>query len=121
FALVLRRPGALRRMLFPPSELSIVEAFLSGDVDVDGELENAMRLGDAINARLKSPRVLASTVRHLTALPTADRHADVRARRAERAVANKGSRHDPARDRAAIQYHYNVGNDFYRLWLDARM
>ena len=121
FVLVLRRPGALRRMLLPPSELSIVEAFLSGDVDVGGELEDAMRLGDAINAKLKSTRVVASTVRHLIALPTGDRSSDIRARRARRAVAGKGSRHDPARDRAAIQYHYNVGNDFYKLWLDARM
>jgi cyclopropane-fatty-acyl-phospholipid synthase len=121
FVLVLRRPGALRRMLLPPSELSIVEAFLSGDVDVDGELENAMHLGDAINARLKSIRVVASTLRHLIALPTGDRPSDIRARRGQRAVASKGSRHDAARDRAAIQYHYNVGNDFYKLWLDARM
>lgn len=25
------------------------------------------------------------------------------------------------RDRQAIQYHYDVGNDFYALWLDSRM
>ena len=121
FVLVLRRPGALRRMLLPPSELSIVEAFLSGDVDVEGNLEDAMRLGDAINVRLRSPRTLASTLRHLISLPTSDWPPDIRARRARPAVASKGTRHDPARDRAAIQYHYNVGNEFYELWLDARM
>src|SRR3954471_13616181 len=59
FALRIARPAALRRMLLPPSEVSIVEAFLSGDVDVDGNLEAAVTLGDAINSRLKSPRVLA--------------------------------------------------------------
>ena len=46
FALVLTRPGALRRMLLPPSELSIVEAYLSGDVDVDGDLSLAVTIGD---------------------------------------------------------------------------
>ena len=36
FTLVLRQPGALRRMLLPPSELSLVEAYLrSRGVDLD--------------------------------------------------------------------------------------
>jgi len=32
-----------------------------------------------------------------------------------------GSRHDPERDAAAIKFHYDIGNDFYKLWLDERM
>src|SRR5205814_2410898 len=32
-----------------------------------------------------------------------------------------GKRHELSRDKAAIQYHYDVGNDFYALWLDERM
>ena len=121
FALVVRRPGALRRMLLPPSELSIVEAYLSGDVDVEGELEDAVTLGDAINAQLKSARRLAAIARHLVALPKRDSSVDVTVARAERTVAHSGHRHDEARDRSAIQYHYDVGNDFYSLWLDDRM
>src|SRR5690242_13747307 len=69
FSLVVARPGALRRMLLPPSEVSIVEAFLSGDVDVRGDLERAVTLGDAINASLKSAGSLARLFRHLIALP----------------------------------------------------
>lgn len=30
-------------------------------------------------------------------------------------------RHDRARDAQAIRFHYDVSNDFYRLWLDERM
>src|SRR5206468_303466 len=125
FALRIARPAALRRMLLPPSEVSIVEAFLSGDVDVDGKLEAAVTLGDAINSRLKSPRVLARLTRHLIALPrddaAPDAAADVRGARAEHTVRAGGARHAKERDRRAIQYHYDVGNDFYRLWLDERM
>ncbi|SIT40173.1 putative fatty acid methyltransferase [Paraburkholderia piptadeniae] len=29
--------------------------------------------------------------------------------------------HTKSEDKAAIQYHYDVSNDFYRLWLDSRM
>jgi cyclopropane-fatty-acyl-phospholipid synthase len=34
---------------------------------------------------------------------------------------NLGPRHTPVRDAAAIQFHYDVGNSFYKLWLDRRM
>ncbi len=123
YRLVVNRPGALRRMLLPPSEISIVEAFLSGDVDVDGNLAAAVTLGDEINTRLKSARTLAAVAKHLLALPRGDDRddGDVRGVRAEHTVAKTGRRHEKARDRSAIQYHYDVGNDFYRLWLDERM
>lgn len=121
YTLRVTRPGALRRMLLPPSELSIVEAYLSGDVAVDGDLESAVTLGDAINARIKSPRVLTRIAAHLLALPRRDRAEDVRSARADRAVQKAGPRHDRKRDRKAIQYHYDVGNDFYQLWLDQRL
>jgi cyclopropane-fatty-acyl-phospholipid synthase len=123
YTLCINRPGSLRRMLLPPSELAIVEAYISGDVDIDGDLEAAVNLGDAINERLRSPRILASLVRHLMALPAREPapQAEVHAARAEHVVASAGRPHDQTRDRAAIQYHYDVGNDFYSLWLDERM
>lgn len=121
YALGIARPGALRRMLLPPSEVSIVEAYLSGDVNVEGDLESAVTLGDAINTRLKSARVIARIVRHLVALPRNDAETDVRAARAEHVIASAGDVHEKTRDRKAIQYHYDVGNDFYALWLDERM
>jgi cyclopropane-fatty-acyl-phospholipid synthase len=121
FVLAVRRPGALRRMLLPPSELAIVEAFLGGDVDVEGDLESAVTLGDAIGERLGSAQRLASLTRHLLALPRRDAQPAVRAARAARSVGRVGRRHEPERDEAAIRYHYDVGNDFYALWLDERM
>ena len=69
FTLCINRRGALRRMLLPPSELSIVEAYLSGDVDIEGDFESATELADAIAARIRSPRALATITRHLVALP----------------------------------------------------
>ena len=72
FSLLINRRGALRRMLLPPSELAIVESYLSGDVDVEGDLESATELGDAIAARLRSARALGSILRHLVALPTGE-------------------------------------------------
>jgi cyclopropane-fatty-acyl-phospholipid synthase len=121
FRLGVNRPGALRRMLLPPSELSIVESYLSGDIDIDGELELAMGLADEIGARVRSPRVLGRLLRHVIALPRRDTVDDVRVARSEAVVEAVGKPHDPSRDRAAIRFHYDVGNDFYALWLDQRM
>jgi cyclopropane-fatty-acyl-phospholipid synthase len=121
YTLVVNRRGALRRMLLPPSELSIVEAFLSGDMDVEGDLEAAMGLGDAVNARMRQPRALATMARHLLALPKHDVGMDVRPARAEHTVERVGRQHAKERDAKAVRYHYDVGNDFYALWLDERM
>ncbi len=121
FTLVIRYPGALRRMLLPPNELTIIEAALSGDVEIEGDMEAAMWIGDGINARLKSARTLMALVRHLRALPREDSGEDVRSRRAANVIRRAGDLHEPERDQAAIRYHYDVGNDFYRLWLDERM
>jgi cyclopropane-fatty-acyl-phospholipid synthase len=122
FTLVVARPGALREMLLPPTELSVVEAYLTGSVDVEGDLSAAISISDAINARLKAPSTLVSLTRDLLALPRdGNGRRSVRQRRADRRVTPTGKPHEPERDEAAIRYHYDVGNDFYQLWLDERM
>jgi cyclopropane-fatty-acyl-phospholipid synthase len=115
------RRGALRRMLLPPSELSIAEAIVSGDVEVDGDLEKASVLGDEISARINSVGGAAALLPKLLALPDDDEEPDPQASRysrARRALANRSRRRSSASE---IRFHYDVGNDFYALWLDPRM
>ncbi len=120
FTIAFARPGALRRMLLPPSELAIVEAFISGDVDIEGRTEAAIHLGDAIGGRLQSPAQFARLLRKLVALPNDPSTApkEVKGTRFSRGLERITRR--PG-DEKAIQYHYDVGNDFYQLWLDPRM
>jgi cyclopropane-fatty-acyl-phospholipid synthase len=120
YTLVLNRPAALRRMLLPPTELSIVESFIAGDVDIDGSMEAASQLGEQIGGRLRSPLAIARLVHMVLGLPgqADDDLADTRFPEHARKL---GPRHTPVRDAAAIQFHYDVGNDFYKLWLDRRM
>jgi len=120
FTFVLTRPAALRRMLLPPSELSIVESYLSGDVEIEGSMEAASNLADMIGNRLRSPMKIASLAALVLQLPgeADDDLADARFPERARKL---GPRHTPVRDAAAIQFHYDVGNDFYKLWLDRRM
>jgi cyclopropane-fatty-acyl-phospholipid synthase len=120
FTLVLTSPGSLRRMFAPPVELSMGEAYLRGDFVIEGDLSAAFDLVPAARAALRSPREVAALALDWLRLPASDP-----------AEAAWTAMHDPARlrgrrgsrdrDRSAIQYHYDVGNDFYRLFLDRRM
>ena len=122
FTLSFARPGSLRRMLLPPSELSIVEAFLSGDVNIEGHMEAAMSLADDIGKRVQSTAAFARLLPKLVALPR-DRSLaprELKGTRFSRGVQRLLPTWRPG-DEKAIRYHYDVSNDFYRLWLDSRM
>ena len=107
-------------MLLPPNELSIVESYLSGDVEIEGSMEAASNLADAIGNRLHSPLAVAKLVGQVLRLPgKADD--DLNDARFPERARKLGPRHTPVRDAAAIHFHYDVGNNFYKLWLDKRM
>ena len=117
FTLVLPTPWALREMLLPPSELRLGEAFVRGAFDVEGDLETAVAVGRELQDRLigrAGVRALAALVR----LPRVESelHAAPRASHARWMHA-----HSLRRDAAAVRAHYEVGNDFYALWLDRRL
>ena len=117
FGLVLKHPGALRRMFTPPIELGLGEAFVYGDFDIEGDIFAAFTLFDVIFNRSLPVGEIVSLAREVLALPGSSP-----ARPVGRGPSRlSGARHSRERDRAAIQYHYNVGNDFYALWLDRRM
>jgi cyclopropane-fatty-acyl-phospholipid synthase len=118
--LVLKHPGALRRMLLPPSELNLAEAYIHADVDAEGDLEEAEALGGALARRLKPGRYVRRILPHLLALPVGYKElaAPTRGRWGMGALAR---RHSPRRDRKAVRFHYDVGNEFFGLFLDKRM
>ena len=110
-------PGSVRRMFRPPLELNLAEAYLRGDFEVEGSLIDIFKAARDV---MDSPRLLRE-LPHLASLwarlPT-----DPPQREIERtAVRLSGGVHSKERDKAALQYHYDVGNDFYALWLGPRM
>jgi cyclopropane-fatty-acyl-phospholipid synthase len=42
--IVVRRPDALRRLLFAPGELGLVRAYVCGDLEFDGEIWDVLEL-----------------------------------------------------------------------------
>ena len=117
FALILNHPAALKRMFTPPVELSLGEAFIYGDFEIEGDIFSVFSLVDDFAARNFSTGEVIAVVREWMALPSSRE-----ARLEGRGPAHlRGAVHSLQRDRAAIQYHYDVGNEFYSLWLDRNL
>ena len=116
FSLVVQNPGALKTLLLQPKELSLGEAYIYNDVDIEGELEEALGLAGRLAASRLPFLQRLGVLAHILRFPSTP-HEQI-----GRQAANlSGRRHSIQRDRQAVSYHYNVSNDFYRLWLDRRM
>lgn len=116
FTMVLNHPGALRQMFLRPNQLTLGEAFVQGDFDVDGDLVEACALGDYLLDLRRGLWDRLRLGRRLLSLPA------LRPISPEGHAAHlTGAMHSKKRDSQAVTYHYNVSNDFFRLWLDERM
>jgi cyclopropane-fatty-acyl-phospholipid synthase len=116
--LIVRSPRALAYVVRQPNQLGLGRAWVSGEIDVEGDLARALALRD----RFRSLRLGLRD--RLAALRAALRLGAIRLRppappASEAAVA--GRRHSLRRDRAAVRHHYDVSNDFYRLVLGPSM
>jgi cyclopropane-fatty-acyl-phospholipid synthase len=117
YTLVLNHPGTLRTMFWPPNGLSLGEAYIYDDFDVEGDLESVWQIG--IHLRGK-PWSLLNKFRYVAKvlfLPSQQRPRVGGRGRAKLS----GARHSLERDRQAVSFHYNASNDFYALWLDRQM
>lgn len=76
-----------------PSLLSLAEVYIEGEAELEGDVREAIRSAE-----------MMARPRHRSLFANADRR-----------------RHTKRDDRAAIQHHYDVSNEFYALWLDPRM
>jgi cyclopropane-fatty-acyl-phospholipid synthase len=107
----------LKRMFTPPVELSLGEAFIYGDFEIEGDIFSVFSLVDDFAARNFSTNEDVAMLREWLSLPS-----NGKAHLEGRGPAHlRGAVHSLQRDRAAIQYHYDVGNEFYSLWLDRNM
>lgn len=89
------RDSRAAAVLAKPSLLSLAEAYIEGEADLEGDVREAIRGAEAI-ARARMPSLF-------------DGSGPTNGRRSKQA------------DREAIRHHYDVSNEFYALWLDPRM
>jgi cyclopropane-fatty-acyl-phospholipid synthase len=111
-----RSPRALAHVLRAPGELGIGRAYVSGLLEVD-DLDGALSVVDTFEPppiglrqalRLAGALIAACGLTRLPRRPAAE-------------LRLRGERHTLARDRRAVRHHYDVGNDFFALFLDRSM
>jgi cyclopropane-fatty-acyl-phospholipid synthase len=113
--LVLRSPDALAYMLTAPGEIGFARAYVSGALDVEGDIFAALQLRDHLpDVKLDGRTWLAMArlmgARGFRRPPVPREEARLH-----------GRRHSEERDAAAIAHHYDVSNDFYRILLGPSM
>ncbi|MBV8094939.1 MAG: class I SAM-dependent methyltransferase [Acetobacteraceae bacterium] len=95
----IRSPRVLR--FFLTGDIGkLTEAYVGGDIAVDGRLQDVLRIGTAIAERIVQ-------------FPLLQRFGQV--------LAWRPRRYSKRRDAAAVSHHYDVSNQFYALWLDRNM
>lgn len=97
--LTLRSPRAARDLLFGRFD-RLGEAYVAGDIDVEGDTREIMRIGIALAERVGRTRWLSPLLR---------------------AAGLVAFRHSKTADARAIAHHYDVSDDFYRAFLDRDM
>jgi len=116
FTLVLQHPGALRKMLLPPSELNLGEAYIYNDFDIEGDITAIYPLAEHfLHKRVRNNELLSYT-KDLLSLP-----GNQQPRPVNISAKLQGNPHSKERDRKAISYHYDRSNDFYKLFLDRQL
>jgi cyclopropane-fatty-acyl-phospholipid synthase len=112
----IRSPSAIAHMLRSPGRLGLGRAYVEGSLDAE-DLDRTFGVVDSWTpptvGALDRLRLLSAAA--LAAARIAP------ARRPSLELVLKGERHSRSRDAAAVRYHYDVGNDFFGLFLDASM
>jgi cyclopropane-fatty-acyl-phospholipid synthase len=117
----LKSPLALAHVLRAPGELGLGRAFVLGLLDVEGMesggVEQALTLVDTYEPPHLSPAQMA----RLSAAVVRACGVPGWPRRPASELRLTGERHTPGRDRRAVSYHYDAGNEFFALFLDESM
>jgi len=116
-------PDALRRLLWHPGELGAAQAYVTGEIEVEGDLGDALREvrrrldAQGVSSLRPSPALLAKGARAARELGVLGRSPQPPASQARL----RGRLHTLGRDRSAISHHYDLSNDFYEAILDQQM
>ena len=121
FILVFRNPQAVCTLVLGRDPLRLVEAYFRGDVDIEGDLFAALCLKDHLESMKVPLRDRLKSVLMALKLRSLNRQAARAALDSAPSHGREVRSHSKDENRDAIQFHYDVSNEFYRLWLDRAM
>jgi cyclopropane-fatty-acyl-phospholipid synthase len=111
-----RSKDAIAYAVAAPGQLGLGRAYVAGAIEVD-DLDRVIdvmnewqppEIGAVGKARLIAAALRAAGVRRPPPAPKAELHL-------------RGRKHTTERDREAVRHHYDVGNEFFSLFLDESM
>jgi cyclopropane-fatty-acyl-phospholipid synthase len=105
---VIHSHHALSTLVLSPSEVSLGEAFINKEIDIEGDLFSVFDIGEHL---FHSPSGVAQRLLEATWSTLSGIGRWWRA----------GLRHSEGRDRNSISYHYDQPTEFYRPWLGKSM
>ena len=95
--IALRTPRGLRRLLLNPG-VGFGEAYMAGELDVEGDLIDVLTALNQGLSRVTPPRPDSIWTRW-----------------------RPWPKQTLRQSQATVEHHYNIGNDFYQLWLDPQL
>ncbi len=130
FVLHFRNPSAVVSLVLGRDPLRLAEAYFRADLDIDGDLFAALCLKDQLEAMRLPLRDRVSALFMALKLRSMNRTVGEFETPAAREVTPAGrahlrrravTAHSKDENRESIQFHYDVSNEFYELWLDRAM
>jgi len=112
FTLSLQHPGVLRDLVLHRDPVRLAEAYCGGEIEVTGNFDAAVGLRYYLE-HLQLPLIEKMSLVWRT----------LRLGSAQRKLAREtaAASHLRQNSRESIAFHYDLSNEFYRLWLDERM
>ncbi len=112
----MRSPAAVAHLLRAPGQLGLGRAYAAGELEAD-DLDRVIGLLDGFRA----PPIDRATRLRLTVAAVRACGLTLPPRIPASELRPQGRRHSRARDVRAVRHHYDVSNDFFKLFLDSSM
>lgn len=122
--IVINTPKLIRELAWRPDPLRLAAAYFSGQIDIEGDLYALLK------QRAHLPSLALSVQNRLSLFYAAMRlgnhlenvgHDSSSIQWSKPAKTLVSRAHSKELNREAIAFHYDVSNDFYRIWLDEQM
>ena len=109
----IHHPGVLRDLILRRDLIKMAEAFIAGHIDVIGDFEVLFELETHLKNLKPDCRLCLKLIYDALRLPSLNKcNYESRVKAVQRQQKNS---------RKTISHHYDVGNEFYRLWLGRNM
>jgi len=121
-SLIFHDPHLFRDLILYRDPLRLAEAYFNGGLEIQGDLYKALELKDHLQSLTFSASEKVNYL--LTALTLGGKSSGgngTTVAKSHSGISRLLHRHSKTSDSKAIAFHYDVSNEFYKIWLDEQM